>query len=424
MNTWTTRRPADPGLVDRVVAGLRAREPELCDVVADAVLAGVDPLDEVTRDELDAPLRLAIDGNVATVLERIGAGMPPEHDVPPAESVAYAKVLAQFKIPSSWLRRAYHLACDAALTEFFDEVEQLDCPDDAKLRVFGHFASWMHRFIDSTTRMVLELHDAELGAGAQRHLDAVLEQVQRVLDDEPVDAAAFRMLTGHDVDGSHLCAVLWLEGAGRGPERLDLLRTTAVRVAEVLEAPAPLVVPVSGTKLWVWFDVEETSAHHLRPRIREAVEAGPVRATLGSPGVGRAGFRRTLEQARALFRLTQAAPTVQHQVLSNDDEAMAVVAMLAADLLTTRRWVLESLGSLAEDSEGAERMRDTIRVYLHTSSYTETSEQLQLHRNTVKYRVTKVVKERGRPLADGALDLELALQVCHVLGRAVLAPHP
>ena len=82
------------------------------------------------------------------------------------------------------------------------------------------------------------------------------------------------------------------------------------------------------------------------------------------------------------------------------------------------------LGPLAIDSEAAERTRETVRVFLRTGSYTDTSEQLTLHRNTVKYRISKVEKERGRALIDGRLDLELGLHVCQVLGPTVLQKVP
>jgi DNA-binding PucR family transcriptional regulator len=47
---------------------------------------------------------------------------------------------------------------------------------------------------------------------------------------------------------------------------------------------------------------------------------------------------------------------------------------------------------------------------------------LNLHRNSVRYRVRKAEAERGRPVTEDRMDVELALQVCHFLGDAVLDP--
>lgn len=423
---------ADRTLVLEVVGALKARQVEVMDSVTAVVSDGVDPLDTTEPDGLDALLRAAVGGNVACILERMEADLPPEnHEVPEAVRT-YAVALTRLEVPPPWLRRAYHLATDALLSEFFVEVERLACTGDEKLPLFRHVASWVHRYVDSSTRVVLALQETEQTAGAERHLNQVVECVQRVLDREPVDPGDFAQLTGHDLEESHVAAVVWVDGSGRGPDRLELLRGTAETVGAVLGAEgAPLVVPVNRSKAWVWWAVRAAEPWRHGERVRavlgtmgddEAADrAGAVRVALGSPGAGVAGFRRSLEQARTLRLLTQLAPGSQQRVLSNDDDGMAVIALLAQDLPSTRRWVQETLGPLAEASDAAERMRETIRVYLGTGSYTETSEQLSLHRNTVKYRVAKFARERGRPLSDGGLDLGLALQVCHVLGPAVLS---
>ena len=52
------------------------------------------------------------------------------------------------------------------------------------------------------------------------------------------------------------------------------------------------------------------------------------------------------------------------------------------------------------------------------------AEELDLHFNSVKYRVGRAVARRGRPIAQDRLDVELALLVCHWYGPTVLRPDP
>jgi DNA-binding PucR family transcriptional regulator len=40
--------------------------------------------------------------------------------------------------------------------------------------------------------------------------------------------------------------------------------------------------------------------------------------------------------------------------------------------------------------------------------YTAAAQELMLHKNTVQYRIRKAEQARGRPLADGRLDVEVA----------------
>jgi DNA-binding PucR family transcriptional regulator len=50
------------------------------------------------------------------------------------------------------------------------------------------------------------------------------------------------------------------------------------------------------------------------------------------------------------------------------------------------------------------------------------AEELVLHYNTVKYRVGRALARRGRPITNDRFDVELALQLCHWYGDALLLP--
>jgi DNA-binding PucR family transcriptional regulator len=85
--------------------------------------------------------------------------------------------------------------------------------------------------------------------------------------------------------------------------------------------------------------------------------------------------------------------------------------------------VAEVLGDLASDEENDERLRETLRVFLGCgSSYKSAAEQLNMHFNTVKYRIGRAVARRGRDIGSDRLEVELALLTCHWLGGAVLQP--
>jgi DNA-binding PucR family transcriptional regulator len=100
---------------------------------------------------------------------------------------------------------------------------------------------------------------------------------------------------------------------------------------------------------------------------------------------------------------------------------VAPVAMMlgSADLL--RGWVRSTLAGLATDDEHHARLRATLLVFLQSGgSYKTTAERLMLHKNSVQYRIRKAEESLGRPVAENRPDVELALQVSHWLGAAVL----
>ena len=85
----------------------------------------------------------------------------------------------------------------------------------------------------------------------------------------------------------------------------------------------------------------------------------------------------------------------------------------------------EVLGDLATDNEADGRLRETLRVVLGCgSSYKLAAEELNLHFNSVKYRVGRAVARRGRAIDRDRVDVELVLLVCHWYGAGVLQQVP
>jgi DNA-binding PucR family transcriptional regulator len=140
---------------------------------------------------------------------------------------------------------------------------------------------------------------------------------------------------------------------------------------------------------------------------------------LGQPAFGVAGFRSSHRQARQARAVAMIAGRSAPRVILAAD--VGSVALLCSDLEAARSWIADTLGSLALDDENAERLRETVRVFLHLgSSHTAAADALNLHKNTVQYRISKAEAARGRGLRADRADVELALRACAVLGSVVL----
>lgn len=143
-----------------------------------------------------------------------------------------------------------------------------------------------------------------------------------------------------------------------------------------------------------------------------------INIAAGQPGHDVDGFRRTHQQARQAQDVAVIGGHEPSVTLFRD---VGPVAMLSSDLPATRAWVLDTLGGLTIDDAQHGRLRETLRVFLSVGcSYTAAAASLTLHKNTVQYRVRRAEEELGRSARDDALSVELALQACHWLGRAVL----
>jgi DNA-binding PucR family transcriptional regulator len=186
----------------------------------------------------------------------------------------------------------------------------------------------------------------------------------------------------------------------------------------------PLLVPRDEVSVWAWLPLGRRTSLQWEVLHKTVDDADPsTRLAAGAPACGVEGFRRTHHEARLAQELALTAgpagprTTVFAQI--------GPVALLCADLNTTRAWVHSTLGALAIDDEPRARLRETARVFLSTGgSFTATAEQLMLHKNTVHYRIRRAEEIRGRPLQQARLDVELALSACRWLGPAVLQPPP
>ena len=109
-------------------------------------------------------------------------------------------------------------------------------------------------------------------------------------------------------------------------------------------------------------------------------------------------------------------------IVASTDSGLEAAALLGGNVPELRAWVADVLGGLARDDDNAGRLRDTLRVFLRcNASYEAADEELDLHYNSVKYRVGRAIALRGGAIDDDRLDVELALLTCHWYGRAVLA---
>jgi purine catabolism regulator len=214
---------------------------------------------------------------------------------------------------------------------------------------------------------------------------------------------------------------------------LDLTRAWAACVVTGAEGQAldpgvatALQAAVTPESIWAWRDgaavgllaPEIADAQALLATVRAALDGQHVRLGLGRPYVGVAGLRRSYREATWALRLgssvgeggmaTAFATLGVHRLLCAPDQAADIEAFCAALLGTLQQH---------DATQGSELVR-TLDVYLRSGgSPTETAARLGLHRNTVLYRLQRIVAITGLDLdnAERRLELYLALRATEVL---------
>jgi hypothetical protein len=376
---------ANPSVDRRLAVAAAAVKLRLVEVSHDIWRHVIDDIPELKPDDaLPGLLAASIEANVATALDVMEHGMALDTLEAPAVAVEYARRVAQRGISLHAVILAYRVGFARFVQRCLDEIPVQT--DDAA----------------ETRAMIGRLIEQTLG-----YIDRICEQM----------IVAYQ----HERD-RWLLTITWVPEARSSGEALTRLdRLTMILADELGCVGKPLSVPCDESAAWSWLPLGS------RKRVAWEVLSTAVaahdptaRVAVGDPAAGIDGFRQTHRQAlRAHGVAVTARPGTQVTTFAE----VGPIALLSADLDSNREWVWLVLGTLADDDEQNERLRETLRVFLAANgSYQAAGERLAIHKNTVQYRIRKAHGAIGYPIQDRRSDVELALRICHCLGSVVLRP--
>jgi hypothetical protein len=400
--------------VAEIGAAMGAQMSELVGVLH-GVLAGISEESSGDQQILDL-LYVSIESNLETLAHITRYGLPVDEVSSTLEAEEYARRLAQRGISSTVLVRAYRLGQQLVLDWVFGELARDEQDPQVAFTASRLFTDLTFKYVDSISEQVVVAYESERERWLAHRSTVRAAMLTELLAGEKVDAGAAEQALGYRLRQHHLGAVLW--GAD-----VRLLEKTLGAIGKAVGASGQLLFfSRDRSTAWGWLPLgREATGPDLDAAAAELGGQETIRIAFGSPGAGFTGFRVTHLEAVRAQQVALAGRAGAHSITSYADPEVRTAAMLASDLEATRRLVAKALGGLASDTEGAQRMRETLQIFLsEKGSYTATAERVHLHKNTVKYRVDKAVEERGRPLDDERLELELALVASRWLGASVL----
>lgn len=392
--------------------------PVITRTIQQSLVAAISELRD--EEQLQQLLRDTVESNVETFFAAIRHGISVENVEPPTAALEYSRRLAQREVSANALTRAYRLGHRAALQFVLDEVRASELDPTLGLAVYELMETVSFDYIDEISQRVVAVYQDERDRWLESRNSVRASRVRDLLatgDDVDVDGAA--MAIRYPLRRIHLAAVAWCEESGDGDE-LSSLERFFNRFAESIGAQeSPLFISVDRVTAWVWVPVPAEAAEDVVNRLRVFGD-GPLLA-VGNPLPGVDGFRRSHQQAQDARTVAVAAGAASCRFTAAGDSGVAVAALLGGNVESAARWVADVLGPLAEATENDERLRETLRAFLGSgSSYKAAAEGLHLHTNSVKYRVSRAVERRGRPITNDRLDVEVALLLCHYFGPTLL----
>ncbi|MGW5517399.1 PucR family transcriptional regulator [Nocardia africana] len=407
--------------VARIAARLNEQVTGVSSLIKDALEQRIPELrgDARTVELLGA----SVEGNVDTILHALRHGIAVERITAPTAALEYARRLAQHGVPVNALVRAYRLG-QRRLTELvFAELHAIDMEPTTRIAVIEEITDVLFAYIDWISQQVVAVYEEERERWLENRNSVRAMRVREVLaQDTAVDVDDATAAIRYPLRRHHVAMVLWYPDADSDSDDLARLQRFVRDLAGAVDvAAAPLFAAADRTSGWVWLpytsDPDDPAA-----RIRRFAATRPdaPHIAIGAVGVGVEGFRGSHRQAQRA-RTVAARSGAADKVVAATDPGLTAAALLGENPAAVRDWVGDVLGPLASDTASDARLRDTLRVFLRTgSSYKAAAQELDLHYNSVKYRVSRAVSRRGRPIADDRLDVEIALLVCHWYGKSVL----
>jgi hypothetical protein len=419
------RTREDEALVAKSAALIIGRlDDKLAEVTRFAQELLVSELSEVGGDgELLELLHDAVEGNFNAFIPAIRHGISIDHVEPPTAALEHARRLAQRGVDADALVRGYRLGHQAVVKMVLDEIRAAQLDTQLGFDVFEQITSASFRYIDRISREVLNAYQNERDRWLANQNRVRALRVREVLDGSEIDIDEMTNVIRYPLHRTHLSLIVWCGESETGNE-LVIMERFITELAKALGSDErPLFVAADRVTGWAWVSLTTDVAPEAVRRIREFADAradAPWIAA-GDPLPGVDGFRRSHRQALGTRAVVIASGSRPPAVTAVSDPGLVVAAQFCADLEQARAWVADVLGPLASATDSDERMRETLREFLHTgSSFKATADELHLHVNSVKYRVQRALERRGKPITDDRLDLEVALLLCRWFDTAVL----
>jgi DNA-binding PucR family transcriptional regulator len=399
----------------------------LAAVSSDVLRTLEDQIPELRGDaQLMELLGASVDGNVDTILHAMRYDIGVERIEAPTTALEYARRLAQQGMPVNALVRAYRLGQRRVNELVFAELRAIDIPEPMRVGVIEVMTGTLFEYIDWMSQQVVAIYEEERDRWLENQNSLRALRVREVLTaTKPIDVDAATTSIRYPLRWHHLGLVMWYPDAGIEGDQLGRLQRYLRELGESAGAAAsPLFAAADRSCGWGWLPYRAAVAD-ASDKVRKFTLARPdsPSVAIGTMASGVEGFRQSNREAKTARSVAVIAKRPEPTVIAATDPGLSVVARLGGDVADTRDWVAAVLGDLAADNENDARLRDTLRVFLGCgSSYKVAAEELNLHFNSVKYRVGRAVARRGREIGSDRLDVELALLACHWYGPAVLQP--
>jgi hypothetical protein len=364
-------------------------------------------LPELARapDELRDGLDRSTDGHITLLRGMLGAWTDPGEATCAPEAIDWAKDLARQGFPVEDLLKAYRIG-HACLWQIWLRLLTAWTSDSALLaEASAATSAYLFIYVEAVLTPILAAHQAERERLLRRTQSLAEGELRRILRGDAVDVGTASQRLRYRLDRWHIGFIVWSDKGDDDDAPAQLDRACAQLVERLGFEGNALVVPAGRAVLHGWLSAWQP----LGPPEPTAI-AG-VHIAFGEPVAGIDGFRQTHDQSRYARRVAQLGDEAPACTVYRD---IAVSALLSEDVAHARDFTARTLGGVLGGRD-AGQLIETVAIYQEEGlSLQRAAERLHVHRNTVAYRVRKVLEASGETDA-GSLRLRAAVELARLM---------
>ncbi|WP_375481087.1 PucR family transcriptional regulator [uncultured Jatrophihabitans sp.] len=355
-------------------------------------------------------LRRSASSNI-DVLCRYFSGTISLESIPLSEQVEFAREQVKLGGSQNVLQRSYRIGLQTIASDWLallaQEVTHRHLGAEEAVSAITVSVEKLLQFTDVVlTKVAYEFaeHEAQLRrTGEQVRRQIVLELVER---DGPIETAELLTVLGYDVSGAHLA----VEIAGITASAAHGLMSELRRAGK---SSNQLVLARRIDHLMLWLYQPRAWSEEAISAVVEALTARGVLATVSRPAAGLEGLRSSYREISEMETLRAFGSPAVPQVISYADVQLDLLLLQQPD--AARRFVEETLGSLADDTHVSARLRETLAASFLYASHVQAAERLGLHEHTVRNRLQRAEQILGKPVSGRRVEIQAALRLHAIL---------
>ena len=384
--------PAGPALHESVAGRFLGEREALADEMVERIRGAVTDFAEFDGPELWEAMRASCLANLEAGLTGLSRGLELPAEIPP-DARDLALLAARLDLPLAGVLGAYRAGHAMMWQRWFEAVEREAVDDDARRAALETASTYLFEYVDRLSSFVTAEYTAERDRFMRTREQRRTQLVRDILDGADPDPGEAMGALDYDLRLHHLALVV------SGADAEESVRA----LARVLDAPHRLTVSLAGDTAWAWLG--RTRAFELPERL----PAQGAAISLGEPGTGTEGFRRSHREAREAHRIALRGRG-EARVVRYDE--VALESLVADDEARVRAFVARELRGIDGDDARSRRLRETLRAYFACAqNASAAAAMLGVHEHTVTYRLRTIEERLGRPVTARRAELETALRL-------------